>query len=312
MNILYGVQLNGNGHITRSSVLIDRLRRLGHSVSVLTSGTKSNLKIDSDFSYDGINLYYTQNGSVDWLKTISELNLLKLNNDIKEIEGYDLVISDFEPISAWSAKISNIKSIGISNQYAILEDNAFFLNKKIIEYFAPCDYYIPITYDGEFKPIIRNELIDSKIVERDYYLIYLPNIDYKIVIDVISKFGNYFKLYVNEDGITSKFDNVEVIKIDNKSFIDDLVQSKGVITQSGFSTTSECLVLGKKLWSIPIKGQYEQVFNSKKLKKMGFFVSDFNTQNMEIWLNSFSKVDYEWENPIDKIIRKIYIINEIK
>ena len=38
MKILYGVQGTGNGHITRSSILIPILRDMGHEVEVIISG----------------------------------------------------------------------------------------------------------------------------------------------------------------------------------------------------------------------------------------------------------------------------------
>jgi UDP:flavonoid glycosyltransferase YjiC (YdhE family) len=45
MKILYGIQLNGNGHITRSIELIDKLKSVGYEVDVVTSGSNSNLEL---------------------------------------------------------------------------------------------------------------------------------------------------------------------------------------------------------------------------------------------------------------------------
>jgi UDP:flavonoid glycosyltransferase YjiC (YdhE family) len=38
MNILYGVQTTGNGHISRSREVIRQLKRSGHQVQVILSG----------------------------------------------------------------------------------------------------------------------------------------------------------------------------------------------------------------------------------------------------------------------------------
>ena len=38
MNILYGVQATGNGHISRSREIIAALKKTGHSVQVILSG----------------------------------------------------------------------------------------------------------------------------------------------------------------------------------------------------------------------------------------------------------------------------------
>ena len=40
MNILYGVNATGNGHISRSRITISELKKRGHNVTVLFSGRK--------------------------------------------------------------------------------------------------------------------------------------------------------------------------------------------------------------------------------------------------------------------------------
>jgi hypothetical protein len=108
-----------------------------------------------------------------------------------------------------------------------------------------------------------------------------------------------------DESITA-FDLLEEVKKLNKSsFQKDILDCTGVITASGFSTTSEALILGKKLWSIPLKDQYEQLSNSISLKEMGIYTKDFNIVNIASWLISYDKIDYKWENPIYNIVEKI-------
>lgn len=312
MKILYGIQLNGNGHITRSLEVVNKLKELGHDVNIISSGNKSSLKIKTYKSFKGIDLYYTSNGKVNWFKTIYKLDIISLFKDIRKIKDYDLVISDFEPISAWSAKISNIKSIGISNQYSLLDFNedGFFLSKIFIKYFAPCDNYIKLDYNSKYKPIIRQNIINSKIDIKDFYLVYLPNISTKKIIKIISNSDNNWKIYTNDLNFKQHNANIKIKQPNENNFTEDLVSCKGVITQSGFSTTSECLFLGKKMWSIPIKGQYEQIYNSKQLSNMGIFTEDFTEENLKKWIKMKSFAIYDWENPINNIIKKIIKISE--
>ena len=49
MKILYGVQGTGNGHITRSSILIPILRDMGHEVEVIISGRNNTNFFDIEF-----------------------------------------------------------------------------------------------------------------------------------------------------------------------------------------------------------------------------------------------------------------------
>ena len=106
------------------------------------------------------------------------------------------------------------------------------------------------------------------------------------------------------------YKNIEFKKSNKDSFQSDLLNCSGVITASGFSTTSEALVLGKKLWSIPVIGQPEQISNADKLNEMGVFTNDLTCENLENWLNNYNVVDYKWINPINSIINKIREIYE--
>lgn len=312
MKILYGIQLNGNGHLIRSLELISELRKRNNHVDIVTSGIKSTLNVNSYKSYKGINLYYNKKGSVNWFKTIFKSDILSLLKDIKKIKGYDLVISDFEPITAWSSKISKIKSIGISNQYSLLNNKipGFLLSKLFIKHFAPCDNYIPLDYNSNYQPIIRKEILQSKIKFDNFYLVYLPNISSNNIVKILSNNDNNWKVYSSDLDCKNSNKNIKILRPDSENFMNDLIRCRGVITQSGFSTTSECLVLGKKMWSIPVKGQYEQIYNSIQLNKMGIFTKEFNNSNLKKWLKNKSSVIYRWENPIDNIIKKIIEISE--
>ena len=84
-----------------------------------------------------------------------------------------------------------------------------------------------------------------------------------------------------------------------------MLNCSGIITASGFSTTSEALYLEKKLWSIPIKKHYEQLSNSASLRKIGVYSEDFNKENLKEWMSLTNDVKYVWKDPTEKIIQKI-------
>ena len=310
MRILYGIQLNGNGHITRSLELINQLKDKGYHVDVIASGNNYSIELpDYIKKFKGFSMYFNKSGKINKLKTILSLNIFKLIKDANyDCSQYDLVISDFEPISAYSAKKYKVKSIGISNQVSITEKN--FFESLFIKYFAPCDYYIPLNYTDGFQPIISEKFLKNKISDEDFYLVYLAAYSLKHIKNELENSDKKFKVYssdVLEDYI---YKNIEFKKSNKDSFQSDLLNCSGVITASGFSTTSEALVLGKKLWSIPVKGQFEQIDNSIKLSKLGVFTDDLTSVNLEKWLNNYTKVDYKWTNPIESIISKIKEIYE--
>lgn len=310
MKILYGVQLTGNGHIRRSLHLIHKLRELGHTVHILTSGSGSNLPIESKWKFTGLTLQYN-NGSIDWVKTILKAEPIRLTKEIKsKLENYDLVISDFEPVSAAWGKLNGVKSISICNQNSItLTGNNFGLSKWFIKWFAKCDHLIGYDYissENIFQPICNISLFGVKEGER--VVVYLPYLNNKKVKELLEKAKLKSIIFTNENLKCSDF--VEIKKIDS-DFTKDIVRSSSVITHSGFSTTSEALIMNKKLWVIPIKGQFEQEINSKKLKSMGVFTdSDFSLSNIKIWISQYKSIEYKWEDPTDRVVKKIIEIYE--
>jgi uncharacterized protein (TIGR00661 family) len=310
MKILYGIQLNGNGHITRSLELINQLKAKGYEVDVIASGGNYSIELpDYIKKFKGLSMYFNKSGRINKLKTTLSLNLFKLIKDVNyDCSVYDLVISDFEPISAYSAKKHKVKSIGISNQVSIIKSN--FLESLFIKYFAPCDYYIPLDYTNGYQPIISEKFLNGKVSDEDFYLVYLAAYSLEHIKNELKYSNKKFKVYSSDVIKDYVYNNIEFKKSNKDSFQSDLLRCSGVITASGFSTTSEALVLGKRLWSIPIKGQFEQIDNAIKLNKLGVYTDDLTSENLENWLNNYTKIDYQWINPIKSIVSKIKEIYE--
>ena len=319
MKILYGIQLTGNGHITRSIKIITALKSAGFDVDIITSGTNSQLKLPFEIKkqFQGLSFFYNKKGGIDWIKTLLSLKLKQFLSDLKyDVSSYDLVISDFEPVSAWSAKKYNKKSLGIGNQYSFRSKKTprpFFkdiFSELFIKFFAPCKEHIGINYEKYDKfitlPIINDDFLNKKVTDKKFYLIYLPSMSSKFISDQINTYGTgNWKVY-SPDVLKDVTDGiVKLKKLDKEKFSKDLLNCSGVITASGFSTTSEALVLGKKLWSIPIKGQYEQLCNAKALKKMGILTDDLNSDKLFEWIYKYKSIEYNWNDPIDEIVKKI-------
>ena len=105
MKILYAVQGTGNGHLSRAMDIVPCLKALGE-VDVLVSGIQADLSLPFEVKYrfHGLSFIFGKSGGVDLWKTFMSSTIRKFTSEIKSlpIEGYDLVINDFEPISAWA------------------------------------------------------------------------------------------------------------------------------------------------------------------------------------------------------------------
>jgi uncharacterized protein (TIGR00661 family) len=314
MKILYGIQLTGNGHLTRSVQIIRELKSRGHEVDIVTSGSNSQLDIPYEVKAkkEGLSFFYDRSGGIDWFKTIKKLNLGRFLSEIEfDASGYDLVISDFEPVSAWSAKRHGVKSIGIGNQYSLLSKNAprptspNKISEQFIKRFAKCDEAIALGYERHdsfvYLPVIDESIYSAKVSDEGFYLVYLPSISNERLSFAFEKSGVRYRIYSPE----SKEETDSIKKPNSEGFKKDLLSCSGVITASGFSTTTEALVLGKKLWSIPIRGQYEQICNAIALRKMGIFTKEFCEESLIEWIREYNPIDYEWGDPIAEIADKI-------
>lgn len=319
MKILYGIQLTGNGHITRSAQIIKSLKEKGCNVDIITSGNNSQLSLPYEVKkhYRGLSFFYNRSGGIDWLKTIKSIDLMQFVRDIEhDVRGYDLVVSDFEPISAWGAKKHKVRSIGIGNQYSFVSEkiprpkNPNKISEMFLRKFAKCDENIALNYqkydDFIYSPIIGEDLLGKEKREENFYLVYLPSLATRYVMEQLKDFNCYdWKIYSPDVKEDYTEDRIQMKALDKEGFERDLLSCRGVITASGFSTTSEALVLNKKIWSIPIKGQYEQLCNAIALKKMGVFTEDLNSETISRWITAYDKIDYDWENPIEEIVKKI-------
>ena len=80
MNILYGVNATGNGHISRSRITISELKNRGHDVTVLFSGRNDEDFFDLDeFKPFIIKKGFTfifKNGKLNVIKTLLNICLL--------------------------------------------------------------------------------------------------------------------------------------------------------------------------------------------------------------------------------------------
>lgn len=315
MRVLFGIQLNGNGHATRSAQLIRALTQAGAEVDVITSGNNSQVQIPHPVlrHYEGLTMHQDGKGSVDWYRTLKSANVKQFLKDIKlDVSGYDAVVSDFEPITAWSARKCRIRSFGFGNQYAIALGKTAkptkkdYLSELFIKRFARCESCIPLTYQGvagTHQPMVEPSLFDLK-GDGDFTLVYLPGISTQMIANVLGKFPERkWKVY-SKDAVESA-SNVQIVKVGDPGFKKDLAQCEGIITAAGFSTTSEALALGKKLWSIPLRKQYEQICNAIQLKGMGVMTDGFHEETLADWIENWNPIEYEWVDPTEEIVNKI-------
>ena len=162
MKILYGIQGTGNGHLSRGKFIYNLLKTHFDCVDVLISGSNYSLKPSMPIKYrnKGITFSIT-NGKIDYIKTLSNLDLFTSYLEQKNIpfKDYDLVVTDFEPVTAWGALRHSIPSIHISHQASFIENNVprpsfkNLIGEYVMKYFCPTNDYIGLHYRSYGKNI---------------------------------------------------------------------------------------------------------------------------------------------------------------
>ncbi|MEY4593808.1 MAG: hypothetical protein RIQ47_218 [Bacteroidota bacterium] len=323
MKILYAIQGTGNGHVTRAMELVPILKKKG-STDILISGIQSDIELPFhvDYSFKGLSFIFGKNGGVDVWKTYLKMKSYRLLRDISSIDiyKYDLVISDFEPISAWACRIAGVPCVGLSNQVATLHPLApkpksnDRLGKLVLRHYAPTTF----NYGFHFKsldqtiytPIIRSRIRKLKPVDKGHYTVYLPSYDDEKIIKRLKRYsGIRWEIFSKHTKKAYTEGRFRVYPIEEDRFIESLSTCRGLLSNAGFGATSEALFLGKKLLVVPMKTQYEQHCNAAMLESMGITVlksiKQKHADTISSWLDSDRKIDVDYPSNAKEIINTI-------
>ena len=312
--ILYALNGTGSGHITRARELIPYLKK-EYEVDILISGCNYiiNTKLDIKYRFKGFTFVINDNGKVSYLKSFFYNNIIRFVIDLFRfnIKKYDLVISDFEPVSAWSSKLRGVKCIQLSHQASFLSKKTPRPEKKdklaefFMNWYSPCEEYIGFHFKEYGKnilgPLLRSKIINAEPKVDDYYVVYLWNYNINYILEVVSKLDKYhFKIFDFNTKEKQNINNCEILPTGDDTFFNAILNCKGVICGAGFELPAEVLYLKKRLYVIPIGNQYEQACNAEALIRIGidsYEKLDYN--HLKSWLgnDSNSAQDLDISNP---------------
>ena len=282
MNILYGVQLTGNGHIVRSRGIVEGLKARGHTVQVLMSGPPKKTWQMAPFEpythRHGLS-FVSERGRLSYLKTARSLRLVRYVRDIIEFDasGFDLVVTDYEPIAARIAQLRGLPSVGVGHLYAFADRVPMAggnpLANLIMRQFAPAKYRAPLHWHHFDQPILPPSIPDDvpppKPAIPGKIMVYLPFESIDEIRAYLAPFSDwdcyvYWHLDAPED-----LGHIHLRPLSREGFMNDLVDCEGVICNAGFSLVSEALHLGKKVLVKPLVMQTEQESNARALTELG-------------------------------------------
>jgi uncharacterized protein (TIGR00661 family) len=319
MKILYAIQGTGNGHISRAREIIPLLEKHGE-VDLLVSGTQADVALSQPVKYKfhGFSFIFGKKGGVAHYKTWQSMNLFQFWKDMKSLnlKEYNLIVNDFEPITAWACKLKGIESVSLSHQAAFESDKVprprtIDWGKLILNHYAPATHYIGFHFnkydDYIHTPVIRSEIRRLKPSNLGHYTVYLPAVDDKYIVKLLSQIPNIkWQVFSKHSKNSYVAGNVAVEPVNNEHFNLSLASCEGLLTGGGFEGPAEALYLGKKLLVAPMRYQYEQQCNAYALKQFGLPVIWSSTKDwlplIKEWVLKPQTYQFSFPDETEKII----------
>lgn len=286
MRILFGVQGTGNGHISRSREQVRSLREAGHEVEVIISGRKAEeLKEVEVFEpyrvMKGMTLI-TYKGKMNYMETMFQLDLARLMSDVFSLDtvGIDLIVTDFEPVTAMAARWRNIPSVGFGHQYAfkfpvpMARGNIF--ERYTLLNFAPARYNAGLHWSHFnqpiFPPVIPRWLYEQEPLplQASKVLVYLPFEEAEDVTALLAPFTSHEFFIYGKVAVDRDEGHLHFRGYSREGFLRDLMECSGVVCNAGFELPGEALHLGRKLLLRPLDGQIEQESNAMAMERLGY------------------------------------------
>ncbi|MFA9388370.1 MAG: glycosyltransferase family protein [Prolixibacteraceae bacterium] len=311
MKILYAIQGTGNGHLARAIEIIPHLKTLA-DVDVLVSGVQGDLKLPFDVEYQlhGLSFIMGNKGGINYRKTVSQMRPIRFIADLVKLQvhNYDLVFTDFEPVSAWACLLKGKRSIGVSHQNAVLHrlaprpDKTDWGGTLILKLDAPASvnygFHFKDLDENHFSPIIRSGIRNAKPQNKGHYTVYLPAYSDQKIAKILAPFKQIrWEVFSKKCAEAYQIGNISFQPVSLEKFTTSFVNCTGILTTAGFETPSEALFMGKKLCVVPMKNQYEQLCNATFLEYMGVKVihrlkKDKNVLDEWIESSSVIKINY--------------------
>jgi uncharacterized protein (TIGR00661 family) len=323
MKILYAIQATGNGHISRAREIIPHLLNYGE-LDLLISGRQADVSLPYLIKYkkQGVSYTFGKKGGIDMIDTVKNLHPFDLIKDINTfpVNDYNLIINDFEPVTAWACKLKNKPCVALSHQSAYLSPKTPRPEKRdgfaewVFRNYAPATDHYGFHFRAFDKyihtPVIRSEIRKLETSNDGHITVYLPAHADELLVKYFTKIKDVkWDVYTKHSKVAYKKENVNVTPINNDDFIKSLAASDGLLTAGGFESPAEAIHLRKKVMVIPMVGQYEQQCNAIAAKDIGVtMVKEIDgefTARLRSWLNFGFPPNIHYPDITGKIIEEL-------
>jgi len=251
MRILYGITANGNGHLSRSRRIVRLLRERGHEVELIISGEPGKAIMDNQDlvpyrRFDGFSFADKGGSALETLRASKPFRFLKnLMRDMPE-GHFDLAVTDYEPLTAWHARLKGIHSVGVCRMYSFnypgvpLPASRWY-ERLTFRWLAPADVMLGTHWHPYHRYIIPPFVppVDVSAEQDRKVLVYLPWESIESYLPVLKAVPAY-DFIVYGSGLPPHVEgNLEFKPQSRDGFLKDLGTCASVIANAGFALASQ-------------------------------------------------------------------------
>ncbi|GAB3006694.1 glycosyltransferase family protein [Niabella terrae] len=324
MKIFYAVQATGNGHISRCMELLPYLQQYGQ-VDIFLSGGNSQLRLEAPIKYRsrGLSLFYSCHGGLNYWKTAWSVNPVYLRRQISHlpVEEYDLILNDYDYLTAAACRLKNLRSIHFGHQASFQSlqvprpPQISRTGEWLLKRFAPAEQYLGLHFkpydDFILPPVIKKEILEAQPRDQGHITVYLPSYCQRQLWQLFSGLKDFkFHIFSIYHAQSSRQDNICWMPVDRRLFNSSLINCRGLIAGAGFETPAEALHLGKQLLAIPIRGQYEQCCNAAALQQMGVMTLDVAGRDFPLqfkkWMRDYTPLQVDYSRTVPQIMQRLF------
>ena len=304
MRILYGIVGEVMGHATRSKVVLEHLQAHGHEVKIVVSGRAYQF-LKKHFAdvveIQGLTIHYSDN-AMDRDRSILRnvvvapgMLLANAKAYFKDVAPFNphLCVSDFDSFAYLFAKRHQVPILSIDNQQIIHrcrhDDDIkkgikadFQATRAFVKAKLPgCDHYLITTFffpkvrkkfadtTTLVPPILRDAVLRAKPTVGQHVLVYQTSTSDTTLVPTLNSLSheNFIVYGLRRE---EKCGNVQLKDFSEDGFLHDLASCRAVVTNGGLSLINEALSLGKPVFSVPVRHQFEQEMNARYLENLGY------------------------------------------
>jgi uncharacterized protein (TIGR00661 family) len=295
----------GRGHATRVATLLEHLAS-DHEILVYTwadalgflrgrfppgRGSVEVREIPGlVFQYTGgrLDVFRSVSSGLDYQARVLGPLVERLIDEIDAF-GADLGIADFEPALPRACARQGIPLVSVDHQHFLLAYDLSALPATLKWHAWVMGYAVWMCTSGasatvvsaffrpplkrgwehvvQVGPLLRREIRGATPVDRGFIVSYLRRHTPFSVLSALDDCGLPVRVYGL--GARERFRNVEFREIDERRFVEDLVEARAVVAAAGNQLIGEALHLGKPLLVLPEGAHAEQSMNAHFLAAMG-------------------------------------------